>query len=335
MQWSKTIIQTLNGQESAIEPLVISASRTTDIPAFHARWFINRLRSGYCAWENSFNPGSKQYISFKKCQVFVFWSKYPQPIMSWLSEIEERGYQYYFQYTLNDYEREGLEPRIPQLIKRIVTFKKLSERIGRHRIIWRYDPIIVSKSLSVANILERIQYIAEEISPFTEKFVFSFLDLYKKTKINLKKIDPSLRPPTDEEIYQLAKGIVDINNRLPYPLVLATCAEKIDLSLFGISHNRCIDPDLLIRLCPKSQEIMDTYSSTVYSLQNNIISNFKKSEKDNLKDIGQRILCGCAHSKDIGHYNTCMHLCTYCYANQSKNHVINRMNSINKNDEHL
>ena len=41
---------------------------------------------------------------------------------------------------------------------------------------------------------------------------------------------------------------------------------------------------------------------------------FKKNNKDN----GQRTFCGCINSKDIGQYNTCPHLCEYCYANASK-----------------
>lgn len=335
MQWTKTVIQTPHGSKSAIAPLVISASRTTDIPAFHAKWFMNRLRAGYCLWENAFNSRQQQYVSFEKCQVFVFWSKNPQALIPWLPEVDERGYQYYFQYTLNDYEREGLEPRLPPLAKRIATFQKLSERIGKHRIIWRFDPIIMGNSLTVESVLERIQRLAEQLSPYTEKLVFSFLDLYKKTENNLRKIDLRLRPPNQKEAQQLVSGIVQINKKLFSPLALSTCAEKLDFHSFGIEHNKCVDPELLLRLCPKSPEIVNRYAKPLSIKQGSLFPSIQSSENFDVKDLGQRTTCGCAPSKDIGRYNTCMHLCAYCYANQSKAAVINGINAVDNNGERL
>lgn len=335
MQWPKTTIQTPQGPKPAIAPLVISASRATDIPAFHAKWFMNRLHAGYCLWENSFNTKQQQYISFEKCKVFIFWSKNPQALIPWLTEIEEHGYQYYFQYTLNDYEQEGLEPRIPKLAHRIATFKKLSERIGKHRVIWRFDPIVLGNTLTVESILERVQSLAMQLYPYTEKLVFSFLDMYRKTENNLKKVDPSLRPPNDFEMQQLAQGLVQINASLPTPLILASCAEKINLQNLGIKHNKCVDPDLLVRLCPESAEIRNMYAKVVPSIQGSLIPAMQSIAIETTKDTGQRTPCGCAPSKDIGRYNTCMHLCAYCYANQSKTAVINAMNDVNTKSESL
>lgn len=335
MQWPKTTVQTPQGLKPAIAPLVISASRTTDIPAFHAKWFMNRLRAGYCLWENAFNARQQQYVSFEKCQVFVFWSKNPQALMPCLSEVEERGYQYYFQYTLNDYEQEGLEPRLPKLAQRIATFQNLSERIGRRRVIWRFDPIVMGNTLTVESVLERIQRLAEQLAPYTEKLVFSFLDLYKKTENNLKKVDPLLRPPTDEEALRLAEGVVQMNKSLISPLTLSTCAEKLDLHTLGIERNKCIDPDLLLRLCPASPEIRNTYVKTILQKQGRLVPLGQTPGNDDIKDTGQRTSCGCAPSKDIGRYNTCMHLCTYCYANQSKMAVINGINAVDINSERL
>ena len=124
-----------NGERvSAIAPVIISASRSTDIPAFFARWFINRLAKGYCVWYNPFNQ-QPMYISFKNTKVVVFWTKNPDPIIQYLPELDARGIKYYFQYTLNDYEAEGFEPNVRPLEERIETFKKLSQLVGKEKVI--------------------------------------------------------------------------------------------------------------------------------------------------------------------------------------------------------
>lgn len=330
MQWPETTVQTPEGPQNAVAPLVISASRATDIPAFHAKWFMNRLRAGYCLWENPFNAKYRQYVSFANCKAIVFWSKNPKPLLPALEEIETRGYQFYFQYTLNNYEAEKLEPRVPKLARRIETFQKLSDRIGRHRVIWRFDPIILGGRLSEEEILERIGRLMEHLAPYTEKLVFSFVDWYRKTQRALNAADPSFRPPSREEMASLAQGIVRLNEELRTPLTLATCAEELDLRALGITHNRCIDPALLMRLCPTDAAMQAAYGYGRSGAQGLLLPlNAAR------KDAGQRAPCGCAPSKDIGRYNTCMHLCAYCYANQSQQAVINNMNALNPCSEKL
>lgn len=335
MKWPETTIDTPQGPRSAIAPLVVSASRATDIPAFYAQWFMNRLRAGYCLWENAFNAHQQRHVSFEKCKAFVFWSKNPQALMPWLSEVEERGYQYYFQYTLNDYEQEGLEPYIPKLEQRIATFQELSERIGKHRVIWRFDPVILGNTLTVESVLERIHRLAERLAPYTEKLVFSFLDMYKKTGNNLKKLDPLLRPPGAEEARRLAEGIARINAGLVAPVALATCAEELDLYPLGIAHNKCIDPELLVRLCPASPELRAISAHSFPPRQGSLLPVVGACGVGGVKDRGQRSSCGCAPSKDIGRYNTCMHLCAYCYANRSKTDVISGVGATDINSERL
>src|SRR6056297_3462321 len=125
--------------------MIISASRRTDIPAFYSDWFMNRIREGYYFKVNPFNKNQKKGISLdsKEVDMIVFWSKYPEPMIEYIDELSSKGYNFYFQYTLNNYP-EILEPRLPDLEKRIEVFKKLSEKIGKKRVIWRYDPIIIS-----------------------------------------------------------------------------------------------------------------------------------------------------------------------------------------------
>ena len=335
MKWPETTVTTAHGPRAAVAPYIISASRATDIPAFHARWFMERLRAGYCLWENPFNPRQKHYVSFEKCAAIVFWSKDPRPLLPWLSEIAARGYQFYFQFTLNDYEAEGLEPGVPALDRRIATFQELSDRIGRERVIWRFDPIILGGDLTVERIAGRIHALAEQLSPYTEKFVFSFLDMYRKTAVRLRKIDPLLRPPTAEEALRLIQALVRLNATLPAPLRLATCAEQLEAAVPCVEHNSCIDPALLLRLCPENPDIQRMCGGRICAEQGALVALPPTGRRRRLKDDGQRARCGCAPSKDIGSYSTCLHLCEYCYANGSRVRVTERVKAAVSGREQL
>lgn len=338
MIWTETFIETPYGRQSAVTPLVISASRATDIPAFHAEWFMNRLDAGYCVWENPFNAKQRQYISFEKSRAFVFWSKNPVALIPYLPKVIKRGYQFYFQYTLNDYDKFGLEPNLPRLEKRIELFKWLSDKIGRHRVIWRFDPIILGGGLTVENTLDRLYAIGREIAPYTEKLVFSFVDWYKKTERGLGKIDKNFHAPSNEEMVRLACGIVEVERALPNHLELATCAETLGLDSLGIKHNKCVDPDLLLRLCPDCVEFQKAFSKSARRVSQGSLLEIPSLSQvqvtaKSAKDSGQRQPCSCAPSKDIGAYNTCLHFCAYCYANQSQEAVRSKLQKADQYSE--
>ncbi|MDR2410201.1 MAG: DUF1848 domain-containing protein, partial [Bacteroidales bacterium] len=244
-------IQTKSWIQNAIVPPIISASRSTDIPALYSEWLINRLRAGYCIWINPFNQG-KQYISFKNTKIIVFWTKNPAPLIPLLSQIDDLGISYYFQFTLNNYVAEKFEPGIPSLEERIETFLNLSEIIGKDKIIWRFDPIIFSSTLSSDCILERISVLANILQNYTNKLVFSFADImrYKHVSNNIRILDKSIRELTAQEMVLFADCLSKINANLSIPLSLATCAEHIDLSFYGIEHNKCIDNKLITKILP-------------------------------------------------------------------------------------
>jgi hypothetical protein len=206
-------------------------------------------------------------------------------------------------------------------------------------VIWRFDPIILGGGLTVENTLSRLRNLAEAISPFTEKLVFSFVDWYRKTARELGNLNPKFRSPSSEEMYTLAQGIVTINNKLPSPLKIATCAETLDLSSLGIEHNRCVDPELLHRLCPDCAEFErwrgKKHEDRQLSLLSTLSTTAKNRQKIEEKDSNQRSGCGCAPSKDIGSYNTCRHFCAYCYANTSPKSVLTRLSSMSADDEKL
>ncbi len=337
MKWQQEDVMTPRGPVRAIAPLVVSASRATDIPAFHAGWFMNRLRAGWCAWQNPFNARSRQIVSFSQCRCAVFWSKNPEPLEPYLAEIEDRGLAFYFQFTLNDYRREKIEPGLPSLGRRIECFQRLSERFGRHRVVWRHDPIVLGPGLGAEEILLRAERLAEALAPFTEKLVFSFVDWYGKTRRGLGLAGPGFRPPAEAEEAAIAIGLVRIRDGLKTPIQLATCAEPGDFSAMGIAKSRCIDPALLLRLCPDDPAMRRGYGPPKRSLALPGISPAGKDapEAEAPRDQGQRGACRCAPSKDIGAYNTCRHFCAYCYANQSPEAVERRLQACSPDAEAL
>ncbi|MBO7498734.1 MAG: DUF1848 family protein, partial [Bacteroidaceae bacterium] len=142
-KWNRLERQTDDGNIVSMQaPLIVSASRSTDIPAFYADWFFHRLEKGYSSWTNPFN-GVKSYVSYENTRFIVFWSKNPRPLLPYLHILKERNIKCYVQYTLNDYEQEKLE-RVPSLATRIETFKLLVEQLGKGAVIWRFDPMILT-----------------------------------------------------------------------------------------------------------------------------------------------------------------------------------------------
>ena len=313
-QWQKTQIQRDNGMMAEAQaPVIISASRSTDIPAFYADWFFHRLKVGYSAWTNPFN-GVKSFVSYEKCRFIVFWSKNPRPLLEHLDELKERNIGCYIQYTLNDYEKEGLEKGVPPLEERIDTFKRLVDQLGQGRVIWRFDPLILTDKVSLDDLLQKVENIGDQLNGYTEKLVFSYADiaLYKKVKANLDKSHVNYAEWTTAQMEEFAERLSGLNQKWNYQL--ATCGEKMDIDRYGIQHNKCVDDDLMIRFAHHDKALMDFLGVEV---KESLFGTEIVKKKDN-RDKGQRQFCGCIVSKDIGEYNTCPHLCEYCYANTSK-----------------
>ena len=331
----------------ATAPVIISASRSTDIPAFYARWFFNRLAKGYCAWYNPFNQ-QKMYISFERCRVVVFWTKNPAPIIPYLSELDKRGIHYYFQVTLNDYEKEGFEPNVPSVNERVEAFKKLSRLIGKERVIWRFDPLIITPNIGPRELLKRIWNIGNKLKGYTDKLVFSFVDVkaYRKVQNNLVKETMCFTKEDVEnaeanhaqriEIVEGLKKIREAWHNDGWDVEMATCAEDIDLEAYGIEHNRCIDGELMKRIFADDKELV-YYLHTLKWPEKDMFGEIPPipQKQKNVKDTGQRKICGCMVSKDIGMYNPCRHFCVYCYANTSKEAVLKNKDKHNDESESI
>lgn len=272
--------------------MILSVSRRTDIPAFYAEWFMNRLREGFVQVRNPMNyhQVSRVSLSPEVIDCIVFWTKNAAPLLSFVKEIGER-YPFYFQYTLNAYDRD-MEPALPPLESKLETFRALSDMTDPDAVIWRYDPVLLTEKYTVAWHAERFARIAEALERRTKTCVFSFVDIYDKVKNNIKGYD--VRACSPEEADALAAAFS--RAAAEHGISLRTCAEAVDLEKYGIRHGCCIDGELIARLtgCPLNAK----------------------------KDPNQRSECGCLESVDIGQYNTCRHGCRYCYANFNPQSVI-------------
>lgn len=264
--------------------MILSVSRRTDIPAFFADWFFNRLAAGYLYVRNPMNIHqiSKIILTPQVIDCIVFWTKNPGRMLTRLRLLD--NYCYYFQYTITGYDQK-LEPNIPSVEERIETFLQLSSALGPKRVIWRYDPIIFTEAMDESFHQANFAKIAKSLQGKTSRCVVSFLDLYKKTIRTLSSV--SFFKPSNERMLSLAQKLHGVATG--YGIKIVSCAEEIDLEAAGISPGRCIDDKLMEE-----------------------ITGFHLKLK---KDKNQREACGCVSSIDIGAYNTCPHACLYCYAN--------------------
>ena len=328
----KTSLRLPDGKTvEAQSPIIVSASRSTDIPGFYSDWFLHRLKVGYSAWTNPFN-GVRSYVSYQNTRLIVFWSKNPQHLLDengLLDYLQEKGINSYVQFTLNDYVEEKLERGVPSVEARIATFKALVGKLGFGKVIWRFDPLILTDKIGVEDLLRKVKNIGDQLKGYTEKLVFSFADIaaYKKVKANLEHNNINYREFTEADMIQFASGLQELNKSWGY--TLATCGEKIDIEKYGIVHNKCVDDDLMIKYFSDDAKLMgylgvEIREADLFTSEHTVI-------KKNNKDKGQRQFCGCIVSKDIGEYNTCAHLCEYCYANSSKEAALRNLQTHRQN----
>ena len=272
--------------------MIISASRRTDIPAFYSQWFMNRLREGYCLVPNPFNPMQVGRIPLvpESVDAIVFWSKNPAPMLRFLPEVEAIGHRFYFLFTVNAYPKT-LEPNLPPLKERISTFMELSERLGPRRVIWRYDPIILSNRTDASYHSETFENLCRQLAERSKRVITSIITLYRKTLRNLVPLEKQgyvfdKEPRRNPEIETLLSHMA--TTAAEHGLEIFACAESRDYTHLGIKPSRCIDAALISELwgIPVSSK----------------------------KDPGQREHCGCNVSRDIGMTDTCPHGCPYCYS---------------------
>lgn len=271
--------------------MIISASRRTDIAAFHSEWFMEKVREGFVDVRNPFNARqiARVELAPESVDVFVFWTRNPGPLLPHMDELEDRGFRSVFLVTVMDYPK-CLEPATPAVQDAVETLSKLSERIGKNRIAWRYDPILLSSLTPGPFHAEAFSRLAERISPLVSRCIVSVFDPYPGPLKRLRQLEKTgfrLLAPAEEKavLAELLPEMAAKANSLG--LEIQSCCEG-DLLAPWIKPGACIDPLFLQRAFGR------TFPSA--------------------KDKNQRRGCLCAGSKDIGTYGTCHHGCLYCYA---------------------
>jgi hypothetical protein len=273
--------------------MIISASRRTDIPAFYPDWLMNRVRAGFCTVPNPFNRRQVSTVSLTPADVdaFVFWTRNPQPLVPHLDELDARGYHYYFQFTILGYPRE-LDPKSPSVAAAVQSFQRLAERLGPARVIWRYDPIVITSRTSVDFHRANYERLARLLRQYTLRSVISLVDLYRKAVPRLNKLEGTEVAFLPLEPSAVAGLLTDLAAcATANGMDIVSCAEELDFLPNAIRPGKCVDDGLLA-----------------------ILVGHDVTQR---KDPSQRAACGCVASRDIGMYDSCLFGCQYCYATQS------------------
>lgn len=271
--------------------MILSVSRRTDIPSYYSEWFFNRVKEGFLYVRNPMNlqQVSRIELSPEVVDCIVFWTKNPEPMLARMDELKE--YRYYFQFTLTSYGQD-IEANVPHKRDRMIPiFQRLSDKIGMEKMVWRYDPILLTDKYTIEYHCRAFEQIANALNGYTKRCVISFVDSYSKIQKSMQAVNARLL--AEDEMRLLAKVFSQIAR--DNGMEIATCAEQIDLREYGIGHSSCIDKRMIEEIIGCPIEVK--------------------------KDKNQRAECGCVESIDIGAYNTCKNGCRYCYANYSMESV--------------
>ena len=269
--------------------MIINTGQRTDIPAFYAEWFANRLREGFVCVRNPYDPSqvSRYRLDPTVVDVIGFCTKNPAPMFPYMDLLKDYG-QYWFM-TITPYGRD-MEPNVPDKHRLLEDFKRLSEQVGVNAIGWRYDPILLSERYTTAYHLRAFETMASALEGYTQTAVISFIDLYPKVRRNF----PEAREVRAEERIRLGKALIEIASA--HGMIVKPCAEGDELAPYGADCGGCM------RLGDYEKAIGKKLSAP--------------------KRKGARAGCACYLACDIGAYNTCKHLCKYCYANAEPARVL-------------
>ena len=264
--------------------MILNTGGRTDTVQYYSEWLLNRFREGYVLSRNPLFPNviNRIELSPDTIDVVVFCSKDYAPILDRLHEISDR-FKCYYHYTITAYDTD-IEPNVPSIEQSVETLKQLSAQVGKEKVAWRYDPVLLTEKYTIEKHFETFDYMVRELSPYVDRCIFSFVEMYKKLAVNM----PELQPISNDNKLLLVKGLGAIAKQ--YGLYLQTCAAKDDYLQFGVHHSGCMTTEIFSRA---------------------LGLNFKHQAHK-----GNRIGCACMESRGLGDYNSCPNGCRYCYANK-------------------
>ena len=265
--------------------MILNTGSRTDTVQYYTEWLLKRFDEGFVYSRNPLFPNKviRYELNPEVVDCVIFCSKNYAPILPYIRRITDK-FNTYFHYTITAYGRD-IEPNVPSIDESIKTLIKLSEIVGSQRIAWRYDPILLTEKYTLQRHIDTFDYMAKNIAPHIDRCIFSFVEMYKKLKVNM----PEIILLTEGDKQEIAKNIGAIAQK--YNMIIQTCATEGDYEQYGILKSGCLTSEILGRA-------------------NNI--KFKK-----VKHTGNRKGCGCMDSRNIGDYDTCPNGCKYCYANQT------------------
>lgn len=265
--------------------MILNTGSRTDTVQYYTEWLLKRFEQGFVYSRNPMFPNkvTKYELDPQTLDCIIFCSKNYEPILPYIKSITDK-FNTYFHYTITAYDKD-IEPNVPTIDKSIETLIKLSNIVGKQRIAWRYDPILLTKKYSKELHYKTFDYMAQKLSPHIDRCIFSFVEMYKKLKTNM----PEIILLTNEDKVEIAKNIGLIAKK--YNMIIQTCATETNYEKFGILHSGCLTAEIL-------------------GQANNV--KFKS-----IKHSGNRKNCQCIENRNIGDYDTCPNGCKYCYANQN------------------
>jgi hypothetical protein len=265
--------------------MIINTGSRTDTVQYYTKWLLKRFEEGFVYSRNPLfkNKVTMYELNPEVLDCVIFCSKNYAPILNDITSITDK-FNTYFHYTITAYSKD-IEPNVPSIDESIETLIKLSNIVGKQRIAWRYDPILLTTKYTKNLHYETFNYMAEKISPYVDRCIFSFVEMYKKLKTNM----PEIILLNENDKLEIAKNLGKIAKN--HNLILQTCATNGDYSQFGIKQSGCMTSEIL-------------------GNANDIV--FKK-----IKHSGNRSGCNCMENRNIGDYDTCPNDCKYCYANQN------------------
>lgn len=258
--------------------MILNISGRTDIVAFYTPWLMNRFKEGYFLVRNPFYEKSVSRIEMENVDAIVFCTKNPLPILPYLNQIDK---PIQFQITCTPYHKD-IEPNVPDKKLIVQAIQRIADLIGKENTVVRFDPILFNEKYTVEYHIRAFERLCTLLEGYIQSVIVSFVDPYKNVQKHAKELH--LVKPTDSDFQTIGTAFAKIAAN--HGMKVQACYEEYDFTQYGWSKEVCVSRKTAFELTGKT--------------------NFKLWKARN---------CGCIEMVDVGVYNSCSHLCKYCYAN--------------------